>query len=63
MTEATPTPAKPKPVKRKFVLVRYGRMNNLGLFEHNEGPGPADADPRRRQDGQGSGTRPLWSGN
>lgn len=36
MTEGTPTPAKPKPVKRKFVLVRYGRMNNLGLFEHNE---------------------------
>ncbi len=36
MTEANPTPAKPKPVKKKFVLVRYGRMNNLGLFEHNE---------------------------
>ncbi|OHB62633.1 MAG: hypothetical protein A2Y76_08640 [Planctomycetes bacterium RBG_13_60_9] len=35
MTE--PTPAKPRPTKsRKFVLVRYGRMNNLGLFEHNE---------------------------
>lgn len=32
----TPTPAKAKPAKRKFVLVRYGRMNNLGLFEHNE---------------------------
>ncbi len=40
MTEATPTPAKPKPVKRKFVLVRYGRMNNLGLFEHNEAQVP-----------------------
>lgn len=38
MTEATPTPTppKPKPAKRRFVLVRYGRMNNLGLFEHNE---------------------------
>jgi cell fate regulator YaaT (PSP1 superfamily) len=36
MTEPTPTPAKPKPVKKKFVLVRYGRMNSLGLFEHNE---------------------------
>ncbi len=36
MTEANPTPAKPKPVKKKFVLVRYGRMNNLGLFEHSE---------------------------
>jgi cell fate regulator YaaT (PSP1 superfamily) len=40
MTEATPTPAKPKPVKRKFVLVRYGRMNSLGLFEHNEAQVP-----------------------
>jgi cell fate regulator YaaT (PSP1 superfamily) len=40
MTEATPTPPKPKPVKRKFVLVRYGRMNNLGLFEHNEAQVP-----------------------
>jgi cell fate regulator YaaT (PSP1 superfamily) len=40
MTEATPTPAKPKPVKRRFVLVRYGRMNNLGLFEHNEAQVP-----------------------
>ncbi len=36
MTEANPTPAKPKPVKKRFVLVRYGRMNNLGLFEHND---------------------------
>jgi cell fate regulator YaaT (PSP1 superfamily) len=34
MTEATAPKA--KPAKRKFVLVRYGRMNNLGLFEHNE---------------------------
>jgi cell fate regulator YaaT (PSP1 superfamily) len=40
MTEATPTPAKPRPVKRKFVLVRYGRMNNLGLFEHSEAQVP-----------------------
>jgi cell fate regulator YaaT (PSP1 superfamily) len=40
MTEGTPTPAKPKPVKRKFVLVRYGRMKNLGLFEHNEAQVP-----------------------
>jgi cell fate regulator YaaT (PSP1 superfamily) len=40
MTEVTPTPAKSKPVKRKFVLVRYGRMNNLGLFEHSEGQVP-----------------------
>lgn len=35
MTEETPV--KTKPAKgRKFLLVRYGRMNNLGLFEHNE---------------------------
>jgi len=34
MTEETPSKA--KPAKRKFLLVRYGRMNNLGLFEHNE---------------------------
>ncbi|HON91316.1 MAG TPA: regulatory iron-sulfur-containing complex subunit RicT [Sedimentisphaerales bacterium] len=34
MTEETPS--KPKTAKRKFLLVRYGRMNNLGLFEHNE---------------------------
>jgi cell fate regulator YaaT (PSP1 superfamily) len=40
MTEANPTPAKPKPVKKRFVLVRYGRMNNLGLFEHNEAQVP-----------------------
>ena len=37
---ATPTAAKPKPVKRKFVLVRYGRMNSLSLFEHNEAQMP-----------------------
>jgi cell fate regulator YaaT (PSP1 superfamily) len=40
MTEATPTPAKPKPARRRFVLVRYGRMNNLGLFEHSEAQVP-----------------------
>jgi cell fate regulator YaaT (PSP1 superfamily) len=35
MTEATPP--KPKQAKsRKVLLVRYGHMNNLGLFEHNE---------------------------
>ncbi|MEN6337725.1 MAG: regulatory iron-sulfur-containing complex subunit RicT [Phycisphaerales bacterium] len=34
MTEETPIKA--KPAKRKFLLVRYGRMNNLGLFEHTE---------------------------
>ncbi|HSV98667.1 MAG TPA: regulatory iron-sulfur-containing complex subunit RicT [Sedimentisphaerales bacterium] len=34
MTEETPS--KPKTAKRKFLLIRYGRMNNLGLFEHNE---------------------------
>ena len=35
MTE--PTAAKTKPTKsHKYMLVRYGRMNNLGLFEHNE---------------------------
>ena len=34
MTETT---AKPKPTKnKKCMLVRYGRMNNLGLFEHEE---------------------------
>jgi cell fate regulator YaaT (PSP1 superfamily) len=34
----TETPgARPKLIKgRKYLLVRYGRMNNLGLFEHNE---------------------------
>lgn len=38
----TETPgAKPKLVKgRKYLLVRYGRMNNLGLFEHNESQVP-----------------------
>ena len=40
MTEATPTPPKPKPVKRRFVLIRYGRMNSLGLFEHSEAQVP-----------------------
>jgi cell fate regulator YaaT (PSP1 superfamily) len=34
MTEETPSKA--KPAKRKFLLIRYGRMNILGLFEHNE---------------------------
>ncbi len=34
MTEAI---AKSKTAKtKKYMLVRYGRMNNLGLFEHNE---------------------------
>ena len=33
----TDTTAKPKPAKnKKCMLVRYGRMNNLGLFEHEE---------------------------
>jgi cell fate regulator YaaT (PSP1 superfamily) len=42
MTEETP--AKAKPAKsRKFLLVRYGRMNNLGLFEHNESQVPKRA--------------------
>jgi cell fate regulator YaaT (PSP1 superfamily) len=38
----TETPgAKPKLIKgRKYMLVRYGRMNNLGLFEHNESQVP-----------------------
>jgi cell fate regulator YaaT (PSP1 superfamily) len=36
MTEPT-TPAKPKPAKsRKVMLVRYGRMKTLGVFEHEE---------------------------
>jgi len=31
------TTAKPKPTKtKKYMLVRYGRMNSLGLFEHDE---------------------------
>jgi len=35
MTEDTPV--KTKPAKsRKFLLIRYGRMNNLGFFEHSE---------------------------
>jgi len=35
MTE--PTATKPKQTRSsKYMLVRYGRMNNLGLFEHNE---------------------------
>jgi len=39
MTEATSP--KPKPTRnRKVLLVRYGRMNNLGLFEHNEAQVP-----------------------
>jgi cell fate regulator YaaT (PSP1 superfamily) len=39
MTE--PTPPKPKPPRtRKVLLVRYGRMNNLGFFEHNESQVP-----------------------
>jgi cell fate regulator YaaT (PSP1 superfamily) len=39
MTEATPP--KPKPPKtRKVLLVRYGRMNNLGFFEHSEAQVP-----------------------
>jgi cell fate regulator YaaT (PSP1 superfamily) len=34
MTETT---AKPKPIKgKRCLLVRYGRMNTLGLFEHEE---------------------------
>jgi len=33
----TDTAAKSKPTKtKKYMLVRYGRMNNLGLFEHEE---------------------------
>jgi len=33
----TDTAAKPKSIKsKKYMLVRYGRMNNLGLFEHDE---------------------------
>jgi cell fate regulator YaaT (PSP1 superfamily) len=39
MTEATPP--KPKQTRsRKVLLIRYGRMNNLGLFEHNEAQVP-----------------------
>jgi cell fate regulator YaaT (PSP1 superfamily) len=35
MTEKQET--KPKPAKsKKYMLVRYGRMNSLGFFEHNE---------------------------
>jgi cell fate regulator YaaT (PSP1 superfamily) len=35
MTE--PTATKPKQTRsNKYMLVRYGRMNNLGLLEHNE---------------------------
>ncbi len=30
------TAAKPKQAKNKYMLVRYGRMDTLGLFEHNE---------------------------
>ncbi len=44
MTEDTPV--KTKPAKsRKFLLIRYGRMNNLGLFEHSETEVPRT--PRR----------------
>ena len=39
MTEATATKAKPTKGK-KYMLVRYGRMNNLGLFEHDEAQVP-----------------------
>ncbi len=35
MTEETPTKAKPAK-SRRFLLVRYGHMGILGLFEHNE---------------------------
>lgn len=35
MTEETPTKAKPAK-NRKLLLVRYGHMKNLGLFEHGE---------------------------
>ena len=35
------TTTKTKPAKaKKYMLVRYGRMKNLGLFEHNEGHVP-----------------------
>jgi len=38
----TETPgARPKLIKgKKYLLVRYGRMKNLGLFEHNESQTP-----------------------
>jgi cell fate regulator YaaT (PSP1 superfamily) len=39
MTEATP-PKPKQPKTRKVLLVRYGRMNNLGFFEHNESQVP-----------------------
>jgi cell fate regulator YaaT (PSP1 superfamily) len=42
MTEETPIKAKPAK-NRKFLLVRYGRMNILGLFEHNESEIPRTA--------------------
>lgn len=42
MTEETPIKAKPAK-NRKFLLVRYGRMNSLGLFEHNESEIPRTA--------------------
>lgn len=33
--------AKPKPIRpKKYLLVRYGQMNTLGLFEHNEAEAP-----------------------
>lgn len=39
MTEETPIKTKDRK-SRKFLLVRYGRMNNLGVFEHNEAQVP-----------------------
>jgi cell fate regulator YaaT (PSP1 superfamily) len=35
----TPTKGKP-PKAKKYMLVRYGRMNNVGLFEHSEAQVP-----------------------
>ena len=36
-----PVESKPRQAKNvKYMLVRYGRMKNLGLFEHNEGKMP-----------------------
>ncbi len=41
MTEPTTTANKPKPAKnRKVILVRYGRMKTLGVFEHEEAQVP-----------------------
>lgn len=36
MTETAPTKAKPTTKGKKYMLVRYGCMNSLGLFEHEE---------------------------